>query len=105
VDNDEYERDDARDFALWKAWTPDDGEVFWETELGKGRPGWHIECSAMATKYLGNYFDICVFNQLLGGKVVAWAPGTYDGRHKAVGILYDNVDASLADVAGVIVTR
>ena len=58
VDSDEYERDDVRDFALWKAWTPDDGEVYWETELGKGRPGWHIECSAMATKYLGEHFDI-----------------------------------------------
>jgi len=58
VDNDEYETEDARDFALWKAYTPEDGEVYWETELGKGRPGWHIECSAMATKYLGPSFDI-----------------------------------------------
>lgn len=58
VDNDEYETEDARDFALWKAWTPDDGEVYWETELGKGRPGWHIECSAMSVKFLGEHFDI-----------------------------------------------
>jgi cysteinyl-tRNA synthetase len=58
VDSDEYEKEDARDFALWKAWTPDDGDVFWETELGKGRPGWHIECSAMSMKYLGETFDI-----------------------------------------------
>jgi len=58
VDNDEYEEGDARDFALWKAWDEEDGEVFWETELGKGRPGWHIECSAMAIKYLGESFDI-----------------------------------------------
>jgi cysteinyl-tRNA synthetase len=58
VDSDEYEREDVRDFALWKAYTEDDGDVFWETELGKGRPGWHIECSAMAIKYLGNHFDI-----------------------------------------------
>lgn len=58
VDSDEYEADDARDFALWKAWDEEDGEVFWETELGKGRPGWHIECSAMAMKYLGESFDI-----------------------------------------------
>jgi cysteinyl-tRNA synthetase len=58
VDNDEYEKDDARDFALWKAWTEEDGEVFWETELGKGRPGWHIECSAMSTRYLGTSFDL-----------------------------------------------
>lgn len=55
---DEYEKDDARDFALWKAWDDADGNVFWETSLGKGRPGWHIECSAMATKYLGKQFDI-----------------------------------------------
>lgn len=58
VDSDEYEAEDARDFALWKAWDADDGEVYWETELGKGRPGWHIECSAMSIKYLGASFDI-----------------------------------------------
>jgi len=58
VDTDEYEAADARDFALWKAWDEDDGAVFWETELGKGRPGWHIECSAMSLKYLGESFDI-----------------------------------------------
>lgn len=58
VDADEYEKEDVRDFALWKAWTPEDGEVFWETPLGKGRPGWHIECSAMSHKYLGSHFDI-----------------------------------------------
>ena len=48
----------ANDFALWKAWDPDDGEVFWETRLGKGRPGWHIECSVMSMKYLGTSLDI-----------------------------------------------
>ncbi len=58
VDSDEYEAENARDFALWKAWDEDDGEVFWETELGKGRPGWHIECSAMSMKYLGKSFDV-----------------------------------------------
>lgn len=58
VDNDEYEKDDARDFALWKAWSEEDGPVFWETRLGKGRPGWHIECSAMSMKFLGRHFDI-----------------------------------------------
>jgi len=58
MDADEYDKEDVRDFALWKAWTPEDGEVFWETPLGKGRPGWHIECSAMSTKYLGTHFDI-----------------------------------------------
>jgi cysteinyl-tRNA synthetase len=58
VSQDEYAKDEAQDFALWKAWTPEDGDVFWETELGKGRPGWHIECSAMSMKYLGETFDI-----------------------------------------------
>ena len=55
---DEYAKEEAQDFALWKAWTPEDGDVFWETELGKGRPGWHIECSAMSMRYLGETFDI-----------------------------------------------
>ncbi len=58
IDSDEYEKDTASDFALWKAWSPEDGNVFWETDLGKGRPGWHIECSAMSMKYLGPTFDI-----------------------------------------------
>lgn len=58
VASDEYEKESASDFALWKAWDENDGDVFWETELGKGRPGWHIECSAMSQKYLGNHFDI-----------------------------------------------
>src|SRR5246500_2722326 len=56
VDNDRYEKESARDFALWKA--PKEGEHFWETAIGKGRPGWHIECSAMAMKYLGETIDI-----------------------------------------------
>jgi cysteinyl-tRNA synthetase len=56
VDVDRYEKESARDFALWKA--PKPGEHFWETPLGKGRPGWHIECSAMAMKYLGETLDI-----------------------------------------------
>ena len=55
---DTYEKEDARDFVLWKAWTPEDGSVFWDTPLGRGRPGWHIECSAMSQKYLGETFDI-----------------------------------------------
>jgi cysteinyl-tRNA synthetase len=58
VKSDEYTKEEAQDFALWKAWTPEDGDVFWETEIGKGRPGWHIECSAMSMKYLGKTFDI-----------------------------------------------
>ena len=58
MDRDEYAKDDVRDFALWKAWSPEDGDVYWNTELGKGRPGWHIECSAMSMKYLGTHFDI-----------------------------------------------
>ena len=56
VDNDRYEKESARDFALWKA--PKPGEHFWETTLGPGRPGWHIECSAMAMKFLGETIDI-----------------------------------------------
>jgi cysteinyl-tRNA synthetase len=56
VDVDEYEKDAARDFALWKAVKP--GEHSWETRIGRGRPGWHIECSAMATKFLGENFDL-----------------------------------------------
>ncbi len=56
VDVDEYEKDAARDFALWKAVKP--GEASWETALGTGRPGWHIECSAMAMKHLGPGFDL-----------------------------------------------
>jgi len=58
VAHDEYEKQELADFALWKAWDEKDGPVFWITELGKGRPGWHIECSAMSMKYLGNHFDI-----------------------------------------------
>jgi cysteinyl-tRNA synthetase len=56
IDNDRYEKESARDFALWKA--PKPGEHFWETPIGAGRPGWHIECSAMAMKYLGETLDI-----------------------------------------------
>jgi cysteinyl-tRNA synthetase len=57
VDTDKYEKEDARDFALWKA--PDaEGEPTWDTKIGRGRPGWHIECSAMSMKYLGETFDI-----------------------------------------------
>jgi len=58
VASDEYEKDNAQDFALWKAYDSDDGDVSWDTTLGKGRPGWHIECSAMSRKYLGGHFDI-----------------------------------------------
>jgi len=58
IANDEYDKENARDFALWKFWTSEDGDNFWETEIGKGRPGWHIECSAMSMKILGNPFDI-----------------------------------------------
>ncbi len=55
---DEYSKEEAQDFVLWKAWQKEDGDIFWETPLGKGRPGWHIECSAMSMKYLGESFDI-----------------------------------------------
>jgi cysteinyl-tRNA synthetase len=56
VDMDKYDKENARDFVLWKA--KKEGEDFWETEIGPGRPGWHIECSAMSMKYLGETFDI-----------------------------------------------
>jgi cysteinyl-tRNA synthetase len=56
VDVDQYDKENARDFALWKA--PKPGEHFWETRIGPGRPGWHIECSAMSMKYLGDTLDI-----------------------------------------------
>ncbi|MBR6411568.1 MAG: cysteine--tRNA ligase [Alphaproteobacteria bacterium] len=55
---DEYEKENAQDFAVWKGWDEQDGDNFWETPWGKGRPGWHIECSAMSKKYLGQPFDI-----------------------------------------------
>jgi len=56
VDTDKYDKENARDFVLWKA--PKEGEDSWDTEIGPGRPGWHIECSAMSMKYLGETFDI-----------------------------------------------
>jgi cysteinyl-tRNA synthetase len=55
---DTYEKEQAWDFALWKAWDKNDGDVFWKTEIGKGRPGWHVECSVMSMKYLGETLDI-----------------------------------------------
>ena len=58
VASDEYEKEAVADFALWKAWVPEDGSVGWESPWGKGRPGWHIECSAMATGLLGETIDI-----------------------------------------------
>ncbi len=56
IDHDEYEKEDARDFVLWKGFR--EGEVGWDSPFGKGRPGWHLECSAMAMKYLGETFDL-----------------------------------------------
>jgi len=58
VKNDEYAKDSIADFALWKKWTESDGQVYWDSPWGKGRPGWHIECSAMSMKYLGKTFDL-----------------------------------------------
>ena len=59
IHEDEYgDKETLRDFALWKAYKPEEKDIYWKTEVGKGRPGWHIECSAMSTKYLGNHFDI-----------------------------------------------
>ncbi len=58
---DEYEKENACDFVLWKAFDPErDGDIFWESPFGKGRPGWHIECSAMASALLGNTIDVHV---------------------------------------------
>ncbi len=58
VASDEYEKENVSDFVLWKAYQPEDGDVGWESPFGRGRPGWHIECSAMSAKYLGKHFDI-----------------------------------------------
>jgi cysteinyl-tRNA synthetase len=59
VKSDEYAKESIADFALWKAHVPEDGDVFWKSEsLGEGRPGWHIECSAMSMKVLGESFDL-----------------------------------------------
>ena len=59
IDADEYDKENASDFVLWKTYQKEDGNIFWQDDvLGKGRPGWHIECSAMSKKTLGNHFDI-----------------------------------------------
>ena len=58
VKNDEYEKENIGDFALWKAWDQADGDVRWDSPWGPGRPGWHIECSAMSTQLLGEQLDI-----------------------------------------------
>ncbi len=67
VASDEYEKDNLADFALWKARVPDDGAVFWPSPWGEGRPGWHIECSAMSMALLGPSFDLH-----LGGEDLAF---------------------------------
>jgi len=58
VADDEYEKDAVADFALWKARKPEDGDNFWQSPWGEGRPGWHLECSAMCREYLGDTFDL-----------------------------------------------
>ena len=58
VKMDEYAKESVADFALWKAYDENDGDVAWDSPWGKGRPGWHLECSAMSSKYLGKTFDI-----------------------------------------------
>jgi cysteinyl-tRNA synthetase len=58
VSTDEYDLSNPQDFALWKAWKEEDGDIYWDSPWGRGRPGWHIECSAMSTVYLGDHFDI-----------------------------------------------
>ncbi|MEI7728215.1 MAG: cysteine--tRNA ligase [Verrucomicrobiota bacterium] len=67
VSSDEYAKDSVADFALWKARVPEDGAVFWPSPWGEGRPGWHIECSAMSMKWLGTSFDLH-----LGGEDLAF---------------------------------
>ncbi len=67
VSGDEYDKDNAADFALWKARVPADGEVYWDSPWGQGRPGWHIECSAMSMAILGPSFDLH-----LGGEDLAF---------------------------------
>jgi cysteinyl-tRNA synthetase len=58
VENDEYGKEEGRDFALWKGHKDSESNISWESPWGNGRPGWHLECSAMSTHYLGNHFDI-----------------------------------------------
>lgn len=58
VTTDEYTKENPKDFVLWKSWKEEDGKIAWDSPWGKGRPGWHIECSAMSTRYLGDHFDI-----------------------------------------------
>jgi cysteinyl-tRNA synthetase len=67
VRSDDYEKEAVADFALWKARVPEDGQVFWPSPWGEGRPGWHIECSAMSMKLLGTSFDLH-----LGGEDLAF---------------------------------
>lgn len=67
VKSDEYAKESVADFALWKARVPEDGEVFWPSPWGEGRPGWHIECSAMSMSLLGTSFDLH-----LGGEDLAF---------------------------------
>jgi cysteinyl-tRNA synthetase len=58
VEDDEYNKEEPQDFALWKGWKEEDGDVVWDAPWGRGRPGWHIECSAMSIGALGDHFDI-----------------------------------------------
>jgi cysteinyl-tRNA synthetase len=58
IDGDKYDKEHVRDFVLWKAWTEADGDIAWPSPFGRGRPGWHLECSCMSMKYLGETFDI-----------------------------------------------
>ena len=58
MDTDKYDKENARDFVLWKAKTDEPEWAQWDAPFGRGRPGWHIECSAMSMKYLGETFDL-----------------------------------------------
>ena len=76
ISNDEYEKESIGDFALWKAWDEADGDVGWEGPWGRGRPGWHIECSAMSWRYLGETFDIHGIHANAGRHGMCSANGT-----------------------------
>ena len=103
----------ATNAATWELFDPD-GESLGERAYdGSGatavwalNPQLNLTITDGSTDFAaGDVFNVAVFNQLAGGKIVAWAPGTYDGRHRAVGCLYDNVDAAAGDLPGVLITR
>lgn len=103
----------ATNAATWELFDPDGQSLGVRSYDGSGatavwalNPQLNLTITDGSTDFAtGAVFNVAVFNQLGGGKAVAWDPLTYDGRHRAVGCLYDNVDAALGDLAGVIITR